>query len=151
MRLLWEDRAWDDYLYWQTTDKKTLKRINEIIKDDDVIEKIDNAIEFSRFSKFDVKEHTMDIEISIVPIRNNENISALIKFEDVTDIRKVEIEKQDFFINASHELKTPLTSIIGYSCLYIFISNYCQLNIWMSSIIFISTYFINNNKQDTDY
>ena len=96
-----------------------IRKLNEIIKDDDVIEKIDNAIEFSRFSKFDVKEHTMDIEISIVPIRNNENISALIKFEDVTDIRKVEIEKQDFFINASHELKTPLTSIIGYSELLI--------------------------------
>ena len=28
MRLLWDDRAWDDYLYWQTQDKKTLKRIN---------------------------------------------------------------------------------------------------------------------------
>ncbi len=28
MRLLWEDRAWNDYLYWQTQDKKTLKRIN---------------------------------------------------------------------------------------------------------------------------
>ena len=33
MRLLWEDRAWKDYLYWQTQDKKTLKRINTIIKD----------------------------------------------------------------------------------------------------------------------
>ncbi len=33
MRLLWEDRAWDDYLYWQTQDKKTLKRINSLIKD----------------------------------------------------------------------------------------------------------------------
>uniref|UniRef100_UPI002602E572 sensor histidine kinase n=1 Tax=Brachyspira sp. TaxID=1977261 RepID=UPI002602E572 len=96
-----------------------IKILNEIIKDDNVIEKIDNAIELSRFSKFDIKEHTMDIEISVIPIRNNENISALIKFEDVTDIRKVEIEKQDFFINASHELKTPLTSIIGYSELLI--------------------------------
>lgn len=28
MRLLWEDRAWSDYLYWQTKDKKTLKKIN---------------------------------------------------------------------------------------------------------------------------
>ena len=28
MKLLWEDRAWSDYLYWQTQDKKTLKRIN---------------------------------------------------------------------------------------------------------------------------
>ena len=33
MRLLWEDRAWDDYLHWQTQDKKTLKRINTILRD----------------------------------------------------------------------------------------------------------------------
>lgn len=33
MRILWEDEAWDDYLYWQTQDKKTLKRINALIKD----------------------------------------------------------------------------------------------------------------------
>ena len=33
MRLLWEDRAWSEYLYWQTQDKKTLKRINALIKD----------------------------------------------------------------------------------------------------------------------
>lgn len=33
MNKLWSDRAWDDYLYWQMQDKKTLKRINQIIKD----------------------------------------------------------------------------------------------------------------------
>ena len=33
MRLLWEDRAWNDYLYWQEQDKKTLKRVNALIKD----------------------------------------------------------------------------------------------------------------------
>lgn len=33
MRLLWEDRAWDDYMYWQTQDKKILKKINKLIKD----------------------------------------------------------------------------------------------------------------------
>ena len=33
MRLMWEDRAWDDYLYWQTQDKKVLKRVNLLIKD----------------------------------------------------------------------------------------------------------------------
>jgi toxin YoeB len=33
MRLLWEERAWEDYLYWQTQDKKTLKRINILLKD----------------------------------------------------------------------------------------------------------------------
>ena len=33
MGVLWEDRAWDDYLYWQKQDKRTLKKINELIKD----------------------------------------------------------------------------------------------------------------------
>ena len=30
---IWLDDAWEDYLYWQTQDKKTLKRINQLIKD----------------------------------------------------------------------------------------------------------------------
>ena len=33
MRLSWEDRAWEDYLYWQRQDRKTLKRINALIRD----------------------------------------------------------------------------------------------------------------------
>jgi toxin YoeB len=31
--LSWTDDAWSDYLYWQTQDKKTLKRINKLITD----------------------------------------------------------------------------------------------------------------------
>ncbi len=33
MKILWDERAWDDYCYWQMQDKKTLKRINMILKD----------------------------------------------------------------------------------------------------------------------
>jgi toxin YoeB len=33
MILSWTDEAWEDYLYWQYTDKLTLKRINALIKD----------------------------------------------------------------------------------------------------------------------
>jgi toxin YoeB len=33
MRLLWEESAWEEYCYWQLQDKKTLKRINTLIKD----------------------------------------------------------------------------------------------------------------------
>ena len=33
MKLLWDERAWDDYCYWQMQDKKTLKRVNMILKD----------------------------------------------------------------------------------------------------------------------
>lgn len=33
MKLSWTDHAWDDYLYWQTQDRKTFKRINMLIAD----------------------------------------------------------------------------------------------------------------------
>lgn len=33
MHKIWFDEAWIDYIYWQTQDKKTLKRINNLIKD----------------------------------------------------------------------------------------------------------------------
>ena len=35
MRKIWHDEAWEDYLYWQTQDKKTLKRINRLLTDID--------------------------------------------------------------------------------------------------------------------
>ncbi len=30
--LAWTDEAWSDYIYWQGQDKKTLKRINQLIE-----------------------------------------------------------------------------------------------------------------------
>ena len=33
MNLIFADHAWDDYIYWQKTDKKIVKRINSLIKD----------------------------------------------------------------------------------------------------------------------
>lgn len=35
MNKLWTDDAWNDYIYWSTQDKKTLKRINQLLKDID--------------------------------------------------------------------------------------------------------------------
>jgi toxin YoeB len=32
-RLIWTSAAWEDYLYWQGQDRKTLKRINALIQD----------------------------------------------------------------------------------------------------------------------
>ena len=33
MTKIWHDMAWDDYLRWQTQDKKTLKKINKLLQD----------------------------------------------------------------------------------------------------------------------
>lgn len=33
MNKLWQAEAWEDYLYWQSQDRKTLKRINQLLQD----------------------------------------------------------------------------------------------------------------------
>lgn len=35
MKKMWHDKAWEEYQYWQTQDKKTLKRINKLLEDID--------------------------------------------------------------------------------------------------------------------
>lgn len=33
MKLIFAENAWEDYLYWQQTDKKMVRRINSLIKE----------------------------------------------------------------------------------------------------------------------
>ena len=33
MKIIWFEEAWDDYVYWQGQDKKTIKRINQLLQD----------------------------------------------------------------------------------------------------------------------
>jgi len=35
MNKVWSDESWEDYLYWQAQDRKTLKRINRLLQDID--------------------------------------------------------------------------------------------------------------------
>jgi two-component system phosphate regulon sensor histidine kinase PhoR len=55
--------------------------------------------------------------ITASPIENdwNQSRSVIVIITDITMIKDLEIQKRDFFLNASHELKSPLTSIIGAS------------------------------------
>lgn len=33
MRICWSETAWDDYIWWQSNDKRTVKRINRLLKE----------------------------------------------------------------------------------------------------------------------
>lgn len=33
MKILWQEKAWKEYLYWQIQDKKTLNKINKLLED----------------------------------------------------------------------------------------------------------------------
>jgi two-component system phosphate regulon sensor histidine kinase PhoR len=40
---------------------------------------------------------------------------AVLSLMDITDIRRLQLVRRDFVANVSHELKTPLTSVVGYA------------------------------------
>jgi len=59
------------------------------------------------------------LRVYITPIsgakKGQERIGSLLVFQDITQIRKLEQIRNDFVSNVTHELKTPLTSIMGFT------------------------------------
>tara|TARA_B100001996_G_C18652573_1_gene589982 strand:- start:854 stop:1894 length:1041 start_codon:yes stop_codon:yes gene_type:complete len=47
-------------------------------------------------------------------ILQGEKMGVLIVFSDITKLKQLEKIRQDFVANVSHELKTPITSIVGF-------------------------------------
>jgi signal transduction histidine kinase len=64
---------------------------------------------------FAAREVTLGDRHLIVSARSGVGGGAVVTFLDVTEIRRLEMVRRDFVANASHELKTPLTSMRGFA------------------------------------
>ncbi len=68
-----------------------------------------------------VESPTIQVEdqvfsITTAPIHDGNEVSgAVVTLNDITRIQRLEQVRRDFVANVSHELKTPLTSILGFS------------------------------------
>lgn len=91
------------------------EKLTDYITDHEIIDFLENAEE-------------QDKEITILhPIERNikikksemldkkVNLGMVISFQDITDMKRVELMRSQFVANVSHELKTPLTSIKGFA------------------------------------
>lgn len=97
----------------------TGKNISQIVRNSDLHDIIDLTFEGSGIVEGEILLNDRNIYLqahgSILRGRSGEKIGALIVLNDVTRLRNLELMRKDFVANVSHELKTPITSIKGFT------------------------------------
>ncbi|MET1247374.1 two-component system histidine kinase PnpS [Sporolactobacillus sp. STCC-11] len=101
--------------HWELAD------YHEVIPYDEVRKMIDEVFEtkekLARQLQFTVHIERKHFDISCAPILNKHKKirGIVVVFHDITAIKKLENTRKDFVANVSHELKTPVTSLIGFT------------------------------------
>lgn len=87
----------------------------EFVCDDELCRRIR---EYEEGGSFEYRYGERQLIVVVRPIADralSKEIAQIVIVTDVTDARDIAKEKSDFFANASHELKTPLTVTLGLS------------------------------------
>ncbi|MBL4932425.1 ATP-binding protein [Clostridium paridis] len=93
------------------------QHILDFITDGDLFDFISKAkeVNFSGASKvmnFHKDSHSFNVSVSTIKNRDSNLNGIIVYFQDITELKKLDKLKQDFISTLSHELKTPLTSIM---------------------------------------
>jgi len=91
------------------------KKADKIFNDEKFNEPIKKG-QKQNFFEINFLNKIFDVQIyKVKKTFSKNNVALLIILNNVTEERKIEETKKDFFSHASHELKSPLTAILGYS------------------------------------
>jgi two-component system phosphate regulon sensor histidine kinase PhoR len=93
--------------------------IHEVLRKADVLKFVENALSSALPLQediviYDKDKHFLTAYGNVLRNAQEERIGVLVVFRDVTRLRHLENVRRDFVANASHELRTPVTSIKGF-------------------------------------
>ena len=119
-RIVFSNKPFSDIL--EIKDSLDGKLFYEVIRNTNMFKVIEKSIEEGEYIeeetliKNGADEHIIKISATPIKSRTSQNTlhGILIIIEEVTKIRKLEMIRQEFVSNVTHELKTPLTSIKGF-------------------------------------
>jgi two-component system, OmpR family, phosphate regulon sensor histidine kinase PhoR len=102
----------NDYLYKIYYDVIEYKEITKLIEE---IFMTERKIKRQLLLPIEIERRYFEVFGSPIIGTNNEWKGVLLVFHDITELKKLEQMRKDFVANVSHELKTPITSIKGFS------------------------------------
>lgn len=94
------------------------KNMLELTRNEDVMKNIETSINDNKHIVYDVDYNSYHYRYYFSPVSEKGNNSVdglMILIEDVTIEKNAEIMRREFSANVSHELKTPLTTMIGFA------------------------------------
>lgn len=111
---LWEARGYRLSDVFRITNEKTGRKVTNPAKT--VIKKGIVSVLANHTTLISRDKRKIPIDDSAAPIRdrNGKLIGVILIFRDITEKRELEKRKDDFISTASHELKTPLTTIKAF-------------------------------------
>ena len=93
------------------------RMLYEVARSAEISALIERSRECADTVEAEMTAHGKALELRAMPLNDvaERRIGTLIVLTDVTVVRRLERVRQDFVANVSHELKTPVTSICGFS------------------------------------